>query len=112
MDFFELVVAIIALAIALNALNLQKKEIIKNGQINALIHVSTLLQTRIDYHSKIIDNLKAKNENWKGHADRINIQLRPLKEKTDRKLVALLSTHGDMPHSDEIFEAIQSRRNS
>ena len=52
----EILVGVVGLMIALWQLNLQKREIIKNGKINSLIHISSMLQAKSDYHDKIIND--------------------------------------------------------
>lgn len=110
MGYVEAVIGLVALLVALRALNLQRYEIIKNGKINSLIHMSSMLQSKIDYHNRIIDDLKKSNEAWGGHAARINNELRPLKEKMDEELISLISKYEGMPELDEIKMAIRGRR--
>ncbi|HCG8583618.1 TPA: hypothetical protein NJ534_001487 [Vibrio parahaemolyticus] len=73
------VISAIALVVACWALKLQRNEIIKNGRISALSHTSNLLQQKIDFHSKIIDALKKQGKDFKGHSQRVNDELRPLR---------------------------------
>ena len=60
MEYLEVIVGTIGLAIALWALNLQRREIIKNGRINSLIHASQMIQEKIEYHNGIIDDKKTR----------------------------------------------------
>ena len=74
----ELLVALIALAITLWQLKLQRDEIRANSQINSLIHVARLLSEKIEHHERIIASLKSnKKSDWTGHANRVNRELRP-----------------------------------
>jgi len=91
METVDIVVGAIGLLIAIWALNLQRLEIRKNGKIIALIQASHMIQERIDYQSKIIDDLKQKGKKWDGHAARINNELRPLKTKIDLEFINLIT---------------------
>ena len=93
-------------------MNLQRDEISKNGKIDSLINMSSMRQSKIGYHSKIIDDLKETNGTWKGHARRINNECRPLKEKMDKELILQISRHEGMPNLGEIKAAIGSRRDT
>ncbi len=110
MEYIEVGIGVIALAIAIWALNLQKKEIIKNGKISSLIHSASLIQEKIDYHSKIIDDMKSKGKpqkDWGGHATKINNNLRPLKEKINAEFLSLASKYDGVLHEDEIRASLK-----
>ncbi|GAB3089700.1 hypothetical protein [Lysobacter terrae] len=86
----ELLIAVIALAVALWQLKLQRDEATINSRIGALIHVADLLMRRIDDHERIIDALKAKRKDWQGHATYVNNELRPLLAQTNTRLLVCL----------------------
>lgn len=111
MDFIEVLIGTIALGVAFWALNLQRREIIKNGKISALIHSSNLVQEKINYHSKIIDELKINNGDWQGHAVKINKTLRPLKKDLDKEFLNVVSTYDGLLHEDKIREALKTEKN-
>ncbi len=111
MGLAEVLISFVALMIAVWALMLQRKQIIKNSKINALVHMSSLLNQKIEFHSKIIADLKLKKENWKGHAEKINNDLRPLKEKIDSVLIDIIATYADMPNSETIKKMAIGERN-
>lgn len=90
MDFLDVVVGSIGLLVALMALDCQRKEIAKNGKINTYIHTSELIQKKIDYYNRIINDLKSQNKDFSGHAHKINKVLRPLKDDIDSKLITYL----------------------
>ena len=94
--------------IALWQLNLQTREIIKNGTINSLIHISSMLQAKSDYHDKIINDKRQRNEKWKGHADKVNDELRPLKNDVDDELLNLIALYENMPNVRTIRDQILS----
>jgi hypothetical protein len=104
----EILVGVVGLMIALWQLNLQKREIIKNGKINSLIHISSMLQGNIDYHDKIINDKRQRNEKWKGHADKVNDELRPLKNDVDDELLNLIALYENMPNVRTIRDQILS----
>lgn len=102
MGLAEVAVGFFALIIAILALQLQRAEIAKNSKINALTHMSSMLQAKINFHSKIIDNMKDRKENWTGHADKINKEMRPMKERIDSDLVDIISKYENMPDPSTI----------
>ena len=104
----EILVGVVGLMIALWQLNLQKCEIIKNGKINSLIHISSMLQAKSDYHDKIINDKRQRNEKWKGHADKVNDELRPLKNDVDDELLNLIALYENMPNVRTIRDQILS----
>jgi len=112
MEYIEVVIGSIALAIAIWALNLQKKEIIKNGKISSLIHSASLIQEKIDYHTKIIDDMKSEGKtkkDWGGHAAKINNNLRPLKERVNTEFLNLASKYDGVLHENEIRASLNSK---
>ncbi len=111
MGLAEVIIGFIGVLIAVWALTLQRKQIIKNSKINSLVHLSSLLSQRIEFHSKIIDNLDAKKENWKGHAEKINNELRPLKDQIDSQLIDIASLESGMPTAAQIKDLVISNNN-
>jgi len=112
MDYLEVIVGAIAATIALWALNLQKKEIINNGRITSLIHASNMIQGKIDYYSKIINDKKSQNKHydeWNGLAARINNEFRPLKEEIDQQLLELMDNHNEILRSEAIKKALAKK---
>ena len=113
MEFIDVSVAVIALLIAAWALNLQRREIIKSGKVVALVHSAEMIQRKIDYHTRIIDDMKTQGktfEEWEGHAHRINKELRPLKEEIDTEFLNVVSSYDGLLHEDKIRDAIKSRK--
>lgn len=113
MDILEVLVGAIALFVAARAFTLQKQEIVKNGRINALVHSSNLIQQKIDFHDKIIDNMKNQKKphaEWKGHTHRINDQFRPLKAKIDAELLDLMSKHDGRDLAGEIKSTLNIKK--
>lgn len=113
MEYLNVVVGVIALLIAIWALNLQRRAIIRNGKVNALIHSASMIQGKIDYHSRIIDDMKANKKNyeeWEGHAHRINKELRPLKEEIDTEFLNVVASYDGLLHENKIRNAIQSKK--
>ena len=111
MSLLQTIISLVALCIALRALYLQRREVEKNGKINSLIHLSSMVQLKIEYYSRIIDDIKNNGGKWKGHAEKINKELRPLKEDIDNKLIDLISRYEGMPEADKIGKAIIKTRN-
>ena len=113
MEYLEVIVGMFALIIAIRALNLQRREIIKNGKISALIHSASMIQSKIDYHSRIITDMKNQGkpyEDWQGHEKRINTELRPLKEEIDTEFLNVISSYDGLLHEDKIRHAIKARK--
>jgi len=107
MEYINILVGLGALVIALWTLNLQRKEIIKNGKINALIHASQLIQEKIDYHNRIFDSPKT-NKEWKeGHKNKINHKLRPLKSSIDLEFVNIISEYDGILHEDKLRDILE-----
>ena len=109
----ESFVAVVGLLIALWALRLQRREIVKNGRINALIHASKMLQEKIDYHDKIMANLVDDSEKraiWRGHANRINSELRPLKNRIDLEFINIAAKYEGILHENEIRKALEPKK--
>lgn len=111
MNYIELFLTLIAVVIACWALNLQRREIIKNGKINSLIHMSSLIQDRIDFHRRIIDDIKHYNETigdekkqkvFGGHSHKVNKELRPLKHKVDSELFDLIEKYEGISNINEV----------
>lgn len=87
----EAFVAVIALAVAIWQLNLQRNEIRRNGRISSLIHMASMLKDKIDYHEKMIDSMKAAKKDWAGHAARVNKELRPALNNVNQNLMDLIA---------------------
>ena len=90
----ETLVAIVALCVAIRQLRLQREEIRLNSRVNALIHLAGLLRHRIDYHERIIADLKSRKGDFSGHAVRVNSELRPLLSAVHDELVGLMTLSG------------------
>ena len=106
MGLAEVIVGVFALIVAATALWLQRAEIARNSRITALVHMSSLLNQRIEFHAKIIDDHKVSGKSWRGHADRINRDLRPLKEKVDGSLIDIVAGYQGMPDVDVIKQVV------
>jgi hypothetical protein len=89
----EILIGIAAFIVALWQLNLQRKETIRNGKINTLVHISTLLKDKIYHYDSIIDSLKTQNKSWQGHAKVINEELRPLLNQVNKDLLQITSEY-------------------
>ena len=110
MEYLNIVIGLAALAIAVRAWNLQRLETIKNGKINSLVHTAAMIQDRIDYHSRIIDDMRDKGKpysDWEGHEKRINKQLRPLKDKVNREFLNTSSLYDGVLHETEIRKLLK-----
>ena len=100
----EVIVGIIAVAIAIWQLSLQRKEIRRNGQINSLIHVANMIQQRIIYHETIIQDLKKKKDkSWRGHEAKVNKEFRPLLSDVNRELLELMSQQNSSAHIERLL---------
>lgn len=110
MEYLQTVIAVVSVIIALYALNLQRNEIKRGAQISALIHTSEMIQRKIDYHSKIIDDNKAQGKKWEGHADRINNELRPLHNKINREFIDLAAKYKGILDASEIKTSLNPTR--
>lgn len=85
------ILALIALVVAGNQLYLQKKEIIKNGEIATLSHLASVLRQEIDRSEKIITSLKANNNDYTGLAHKVNQKLIPKLNEINEKIINLSS---------------------
>ena len=102
----EILIAAIALTIAWWQLDLQRDEIKRSGKINTLVNMSQMVRERIDFYDDIINSLKEQGKPWKGHADKINKELRPLLSKINQELIKS-STDYNLPFSErEISDAL------
>jgi hypothetical protein len=110
MEYINIIVGIGALLVALWALNLQRKEIIKNGKINALIHASALLQERIDYHMKIADDSQTSKEWKERHQQKVNHKLRPLKSSIDMEFINIVSQYDGVLHEDKLKQLLETEK--
>lgn len=89
----EITVAVIALCVAMWQLKLQREEIRLNSRVNSLIHIASLLKSKIEHYEQIIEGQKSKKADWSGHAHRVNNELRPLLDKINSQLVEAASRH-------------------
>ncbi len=103
----ELAVAIIALAVTLWQLKQQRDESRRNSEISALIHFVTLLRERIDYHERIIEDLKQRRADWSGHAARVNNELRPLLTQVHARLLLLVGRDSTGIDADRLRAALK-----
>ncbi|MFL0796387.1 MAG: hypothetical protein K6L73_02725 [Cellvibrionaceae bacterium] len=110
MDFsVEIVVALIALIIAIWQLALQRGEIRENGKISALIHMASIVKDKIEYHERIIEDKKELGEAWKGHAYRVNNDLRPLLKKINKELTDAMSGYGVSLDGSDVKELLKAK---
>ncbi|MBY4678570.1 hypothetical protein [Marinobacterium arenosum] len=105
----ELLVGAIALLIAIWQLKLQRQEIIRNGKISTLVHMATIIKDKIDHHEKIIENQKSNFGKWKGHADRVNNELRPLLEKLNKEIIDTTASYNVSLTTSDIKELITQK---
>jgi hypothetical protein len=89
----EIAIGVLAFLVAAWQLHLQRQEIRRNGKINTLVHMATLIKDRIDLYKTIIESQKQKNEQWHGHAKVVNEKLRPLLDKINKDLIAITSDY-------------------
>jgi len=104
-----LIVGLIALVIAIWQLKLQKDEVIRSGKVSTLIHMASIIKDKIDHHEKIIEGQKEKREKWKGHADRVNNELRPLLEKLNGDIIEATSSYDVSLSTADIKELITQK---
>ena len=107
----EISVAIVALAVALWQLKLQRNEIRLNSRLNALIHIAGLLREKIEHHEQIIDSLKSRRSDWSGHANRVNGELRPLLANINHELVESVSGRAEGLDIQAIRDALKLNAN-
>lgn len=103
----EVWVAIVALAIAIWQLRLQRNEIRVNGKISSLIHVATMLKDKIEHHEKIIQDKKETDEDWTGHAKRVNQELRPQLKRINNELMKAMAGYKDSMNIDDIRSSLR-----
>lgn len=113
MGFIGSIIALGALFVAAYQLKLQKDEVIRSGKVPTLIHMASVIKDKIEYHEKIIEDQKEKQGKWKGHADRVNNELRPLLEKLNRDIIEATSSYDVSLSRADIRELItqQSTQN-
>lgn len=85
----EVILALFALILAWWQLSLQRREIQRNGKITALVNMSGMVRDRISFYSQMIDDLKARQRPWAGHATAINQELRPLLADINQEIIEL-----------------------
>ncbi len=107
----EIAVAMVALAVALWQLKLQRDEVRRNSHLNALIHIAGLLREKIEHHEQIIDSLKSRRSDWSGHANRVNAELRPLLAKINHELVESVSGQAEGLEVQAIRDALKLNAN-
>lgn len=103
----EMIMALVALSIAVWQLHLQRGEIRRNTRINSLIHTSTLFKDRIEFHERIIQNLKSQKKDWSKHANRVNNELQPLLHKVNGELFDSIFRHESRIDMDAIKKALR-----
>lgn len=103
----EIAVAVVALAVALWQLKLQRDEIRLNSRLNALIHIAGLMREKIEHHEQIIESLKSRRSDWSGHAGRVNNELRPLLTRINQELVESVAGQADGLDMQAIRDALK-----
>ncbi len=107
----EIIVGVVALAVALWQLKLQREEIRLNSRLNALIHIAGLIREKIEHHEQIIESLKSRRSDWTGHANRVNSELRPLLASINHELVESVSSRAEVLDMQAIREALKLNAN-
>jgi hypothetical protein len=102
----EVLVGAVALLIAAWQLKLQREEIIRNGKISTLVHMVSIVKDKIDHHETIIESQKRKQEKWKGHADKVNNELRPMLEKLNKDILKTTASYNVSLTTNDIKELI------
>lgn len=102
----EILIAIIALLIAIWQLKLQRDEVIRNGKVSTLIHMANVIKDKIAVYEKIIEDKKARRENWKPLADKVNNELRPLLESLNKQIIDTTSSYHVLLSAGDIKELI------
>ncbi|MEO1254978.1 MAG: hypothetical protein AAFY41_08845, partial [Bacteroidota bacterium] len=106
----ETIAGLIGIIIAIRAFILQKREVMKNGQIATLTHASNLLQNKIDHSEAIIQGWKSiGNNEWRSMADKVNRELRPTKNKIDVELLNLLDDDQLKIDIEKVKELVKGR---
>lgn len=108
-EYINLIIGVIAAIVAILALRAQIKEIKKSGQINSLIYTAELIQQKIDFYSVIIeDNKNSKQyKEYKHLTDKINNELRPLKEQINNEFLNIASKYDGVLHEDKIRKLLK-----
>jgi len=97
----EIAIGISAFFLGIYQLVLQRRETRRNGKINSLVHISTLIKDKIEFHSNIIESQKSLNKPWTGHAKVINENLRPLLTKVNQELLQIATEYEcNFKHAD------------
>lgn len=104
-----LAVAIAALVVAFWQLYLQRRDIQRNGEIAFMLHLVTMLKDKIEYHERIIADIKErKRGDWSGYAHLVNKTLAPLRRRVESSLIG---TFGSRPNRvidiEEVFDALK-----
>jgi len=107
METMEIAVGVVALAVALWQLKLQRDEIRLQSRLNSLIHIAGLIREKIEHHEQIIESLKARRSDWSGHAGRVNNELRPLLASINQELVQSVSGQADGLDMQAVREALK-----
>lgn len=105
----SVIVGVIALMVAVWQLKLQKDEVVRNGKVATLIHMASIIKDKIDYHEKIIEAQKDKKEKWRGHAERVNNELRPLLERLNKDIIEATSSYDVSLSTKDIKELIAQK---
>jgi hypothetical protein len=106
-ETMEIAVGVVALAVALWQLKLQRDEIRLQSRLNSLIHIAGLIREKIEHHEQIIESLKARRSDWSGHAGRVNNELRPLLASINQELVESVSGQADGLDMQAVREALK-----
>lgn len=108
MEYINIITGLGALIIAMWAFNLQRREIIKNTKMNALIHASQLIQERIDYRGKLIDAPNTRTDMRYKHIAVINKELRPLKSSIDFEFIKHVGKYDSILYQDKLQKILKS----
>lgn len=79
-----------ALLIAGWQLHLQRRALTRNSRLNALIHISALLKSKVDHEERIIADLKHEKRDWGTRARHLNTLVIPSYRAADAALFSLL----------------------
>lgn len=104
----EMLVAVDAVCVAAWQLKLQRDEIRLNSRFVALVHLAPMLKDKIDHHQQIIDHQKSHGLEWKGHAVRVNAELRPLLNTVNSELVDAVSLYSGPMEASTVRQGEQS----
>ncbi len=101
-----LLIAAAAFAVAAWQLYLQRREIVRNGRINTLLHISSMVKDRINHQEKIIEERKRNSQNWQGHAKTVNDKLRPLLRNINKSLLEIVLENAGSLRKEDLERAL------